>query len=284
MNGVSTPPRRCLVCAVFSCFPILYPVGYGLWLIDALISAGVTDSALTNHGVLQIQRLAVHFKAQGVEFTNIFSSDLVRARTTAEGICGLHGEDAASTVLRPVLLPVLREKNFGPLEGKSWLAEATYLTQGEQESQAAVAARVDLFLREHLLPVLHDAGSTAKVVAVVSHGVFLSAIWDGLSRLFLSKNINLGPDVPVNRRIALWSNTGYLEVVVERIGDASVPVATSDAPNDPEAVANTLHGHTMTVLTVNGKHHLRNLTRTPGVGSAKHDPNQRRLDSFFQKN
>ncbi|KAK2788158.1 hypothetical protein FQN53_004043 [Emmonsiellopsis sp. PD_33] len=248
--------------------------------------AGVTDSALTNHGVLQIQRLAVHFKAQGVEFTEVFSSDLVRARTTAEGICAVHGEDAASTALRPVLLPVLREKNFGPLEGKSWLAEVADLTQGEQESQAAVAARVDLFLREHLLPVLYDAGSAEKVVAVVSHGVFLSAIWHGLSGLFLSKNIILGPDVPSDRRIASWSNTGYLEVAIERIRDTSVLVAASDAPNAPEAVANPphLHGYTMTVLTVNGKHHLRNLTRTPGVGSAKHDPSQRRLDSFFRKN
>ncbi|OAX80521.1 hypothetical protein ACJ72_05145 [Emergomyces africanus] len=253
------------------------------------VYAGTTDSALTNHGMVQIQRLALHFKTQGVGFTTIFSSDLLRARTTAEGICGPAGgeeRDGASPELLPIILPILRERDFGYLEGKSWL---TVQREGrisasdvarDPESHASVASRVDSFLSHHLLPMISQSPWTAQSVAVVSHGVLLSALWEALCRLFLSRHVILGPGVQAFSRIPSWSNTGYLELAIQPQHNvvASIKAETNhDAPNPP------LHGHTMTILTINGRQHLTNLRRTPGVGSSKHDTTQQRIDNFFQK-
>ncbi|KLJ10166.1 hypothetical protein EMPG_14441 [Blastomyces silverae] len=272
----------------------------------AQVYAGTTDSALTNHGMLQIQRLALHFKTQGIVFNAVFSSDLLRACTTAEGICGLAGaeeRDGDSSQLLPIVLPVLRERDFGALEGKSWLtaregrANSVSETAGEPESHASVASRADSFLSNHLLPVLLDAGHTAQAVAVVSHGILLAALWEALSRLFLSNHVVLAPDVQATKRISSWSNTGYLELDIGRIETALVTPAsaresdqsqdTVDASNRAEATNDSqnppLHGRTLTILTINGREHLRNLRRTPGVGSSKHDATQQRIDSFFQK-
>lgn len=253
--------------------------------------------------MVQIQRLALHFKTQGVEFTTVFSSDLLRARTTAEGICGLAGgeeRDGAVSPLLPIILPILRERDFGSLEGKSWLAvrgrvgNSVSETAGEPESHTSVASRVDLFLTEHLLPVLRDNSRTAQSVAVVSHGILLSALWEALSRLFLSKHVVLGPGVEVVKRISSWSNTGYLELAVGWVEDVlSAPDSAKEgshaqnasniAEERPDVLNSPLHSHTMTVLTINGRQHLSNLRRTPGVGSSKHDGTQQRIDNFFQK-
>ncbi|PGH00034.1 hypothetical protein GX51_06033 [Blastomyces parvus] len=272
----------------------------------AQVYAGTTDSALTNHGMLQIQRLALHFKARGIVFNTVFSSDLLRARTTAEGICGLAGEedrDGDSSQLLPIVLPVLRERDFGSLEGKSWLtsregaASTVSETAGEPEPHASVASRADSFLSNHLLPVLLDTGNTSQAVAVVSHGILLSALWEAFSRLFLSNHVVLAPGVEVTKRVSSWSNTGYLELDIARLEIALVtPVSamesdqsqgTMDSSNKAEANNDTrnpaFHDHTLTILTINGREHLKNLRRTPGVGSSKHDTTQKRIDNFFQK-
>ncbi|EEH11693.1 phosphoglycerate mutase [Histoplasma capsulatum G186AR] len=265
----------------------------------AQVYAGTTDSALTNHGMLQIQRLALHFKAQGVAFNTVFSSDLLRARTTAEGICGLSSggeQDGESYALQPIILPLLREKDFGALEGKSWLATreggADFVSgiAGEPESLASVASRVDSFLSCHLLPVLRDAGHTAQAVAIVSHGILLSALWEALSQLFLSKHVVLAPGVKAAKRISQWSNTGYLELAIGKLDEAlSTPAPTKEGDRAQENMENRsarnppLHDYAITVLTINGRHHLSNLRRTPGVGSSKHDAKQLQIDNFFQK-
>ncbi|KAJ5481977.1 hypothetical protein N7475_000789 [Penicillium sp. IBT 31633x] len=51
------------------------------------VLAGNTDSALTNHGMAQINCLAQHFVTKSTKFMAVFSSDLGRAKITAEGIC-----------------------------------------------------------------------------------------------------------------------------------------------------------------------------------------------------
>ncbi|OJD25783.1 hypothetical protein ACJ73_02853 [Blastomyces percursus] len=272
----------------------------------AQVYAGTTDSALTNHGMLQVQRLALHFKTQGIVFNTVFSSDLLRARTTAEGICGLAGgeeRDGDSSQLLPIVLPVLRERDFGTLEGKSWLtarggaANSVSEPAEEPEPHASVASRADSFLSNHLLPILLDAGHAAQVVAVVSHGVLLSALWEALSRLFLSNHVVFAPGVEVTTRISSWSNTGYLELDIGRIETTLITPApanesdksqdTMDGSNGTEAKYGAqhppLHGRTLTIVTINGKEHLKYLRRTPGVGSSKHDATQQRIEHFFQK-
>ncbi|OJD18321.1 hypothetical protein AJ78_01634 [Emergomyces pasteurianus Ep9510] len=271
----------------------------------AQVYAGTTDSALTNHGMVQIRRLAIHFKTQGVVFTTVFSSDLLRARTTAEGICGLAGgeeREGVSSQPLPIILPLLRERDFGSLEGKSWLtmrrddSNSASGIAGEPEPHSSVASRVDSFLSHHLLPVISQGVRTAQSVAVVSHGVLLSALWEALSRLFLSKHVVPGPGVQAINLAPAWSNTGYLELAIGRVEDAlssptlaegGQPQHNLDASNKAETLHDApdppLHGHTMTILTINGRQHLINLRRIPGVGSSRHDATQQRIDNFFPK-
>ncbi|KAF2749167.1 phosphoglycerate mutase-like protein [Sporormia fimetaria CBS 119925] len=120
--------------------------------------------------------------------------------------------------------------------------------------------------------------------------------------------------------IGPWANTGYLELHCQQLStvDASVSVqpTTSVAPmaaivskvttgvdrksdkrdgvllrdamsacsSDPLRPPKVLQGWSFVVKAVNGKDHLKSLKRTRGgVGSARHDPSQKSLESFFKK-
>ncbi|PGH00116.1 hypothetical protein AJ79_08299 [Helicocarpus griseus UAMH5409] len=253
--------------------------------------AGSTDSSLTNHGVLQIERLAQYFQTQEVVFTHVFTSDMQRARMTAEGICARLGEqqDGGSSPLRPALLPLLREKNFGSLEGRSLHAlrrdgfDPTPEVTREPESKESVTVRAQTFVDDYLAPLIRDTRHTEHTVAIVSHNILLQALWHTLRSLFLRENIVAAPGVEVGIRLPPWANTGYMELDISELDDGQAPTEDdlifSDMPNDFDLSSGR---YKMTVLAVNEKEHLKNLNRTRGVGSAKHDASQRRIDSFFQ--
>ncbi|KAI1936910.1 hypothetical protein LOZ66_004419 [Ophidiomyces ophidiicola] len=255
------------------------------------LSAGVTDSALTNHGIIQIERLSCHLRAQGVRFTRVFSSPLQRARMTAEGLC------KESVDLQPVFLPILIEKNFGSMEGKSWRSNSTSLpsepgTHQEPETASSVAARVKQFIDSFLFPLL-QANHETEVVAVVSHGLTLLAMWDTLTALCGSDDLIFGPAPLAQPRHPGWSNTGYMELEVvqspEKAHEHVFPGVTSQEPTAstgglPILSDSALGFLKITVHRANERQHLHGLRRTRnGVGSAKHDPQQKRIDHFFPK-
>lgn len=71
---------------------------------------GHSDPAISEEGQLQLARLSRSLKPYRV--TQVYSSDLLRTRQTAEAIAG---------VALPVqIMPDLREINFGRWEGLSW--------------------------------------------------------------------------------------------------------------------------------------------------------------------
>ncbi|KAI9747813.1 MAG: hypothetical protein M1815_003884 [Lichina confinis] len=205
------------------------------------VAAGLTDSALTCHGVLQTERLGAHFVARGIEFTKIFSSDLQRAYKTAEAIRSAQPAGGAdgSVAVETTQLPLLREKDFGPLEGVAISPQSSRrtVTAGDAqpprdaETKEAMAARADEFLDNHLLPLLEaQCGDDADVMAVVSHGIFLGVLWRALMHRFPPSNVSLAAGVGPNwktvplEHLGGWSNTGYLELDLRRsplIGDAS---------------------------------------------------------------
>jgi broad specificity phosphatase PhoE len=84
---------------------------------------GVSDPPLSETGRSQLRELTGKLKAYPV--THIFSSDLLRARQTAEPIAG-------ALNLRVRFLPSLREIGFGLWEGLNW-SEA--VAQNEQYAQ-----------------------------------------------------------------------------------------------------------------------------------------------------
>ncbi|KZF19899.1 phosphoglycerate mutase-like protein [Xylona heveae TC161] len=288
----------------------------------AQVYAGVRDSALTNHGVLQVNRLGQHLAKSGVKLTHIFSSDLLRAFRTAEAIrlaqADQHGpKDTA--VLETVQLSILREQDYGYYEGKPFYARNrdskrsgrdAHLDEHrkddgfkEPESKESMALRMESFLGQHLLPVLQayadgesESSASRTSVAVVAHGMILSSLWRCLLRRFPPKSISLGPEVVADgRAVALqylgaWSNTGYLEIELQRMeSDTAVVTPTivglSDAAESSISLTEThLLGWTGVIRTINGKEHLRGLKRTGGgVGSAKHEEGQRTIESFFKR-
>ncbi|KAF7171095.1 hypothetical protein CNMCM5623_003551 [Aspergillus felis] len=208
--------------------------------------AGITDSPLTNHGALQITRLGRYFASQNIKFSHIFSSDLSRAVLTAEGLSAHQPE------LSPLLLPSLRERDFGSFEGQMWHSTwESSIVPKQPESEASMRQRADTFLTDYLLPLLlagDEAGDEA-VVAVVSHGLLLRSLWRALFACFPSRDVRIVGDADISAFNPFWANTGYLEVLIRpklspSVGDPDMPV---------------LGGYSLQVLGVNTRAHLANL-------------------------
>ncbi|OAA35614.1 proteinrelated to alpha-ribazole-5'-phosphate phosphatase [Beauveria brongniartii RCEF 3172] len=207
------------------------------------IFAGVRDSALTTHGVLQAGRLGGHLAARFPSSVRaVFTSDLQRAaRTAAAGVAcrssRVHVDDVAETA-------------------------------------SSMRARARRFLDEMLLPLLRLRRSRAEddVVVVVAHGLFLPKLYGCLLERVPWQSLTLDPELLMSYPGAppplqpWWSNTAYLECTV-------MPDATTGG--------RALRMHVLRVnCTTHLKYLTR--TRG-GIGSAPHDARQRTIDSYFGK-
>lgn len=214
-------------------------------------SAGSRDSELTNHGVQQATRLGQHFATTAVQLTHVFSSQLKRAVKTAELVRAAQpvAKDDNGGDMKPVVAQVkeLAEQDFGSLEGVSFMARQpgskvsgkdTHRTLHKDdpdfvdvESKDSMIRRVDVFLDEHLLPIVQSTATTSLCVAVVSHGITLSYLWRRLLHRMPARSVTVHPEVASKysgidlERIGGWSNTGYLELDISYT--AVVTAATS---------------------------------------------------------
>jgi hypothetical protein len=247
------------------------------------------------------------------------------------------------TVPGVVQLPVLMEQDFGFYEGKKFherpadskmtghehhrLAHKNDEGFVDVESKESLARRADSFLDEHLIPIMHKATEqTQQVIAVVSHGIMLSALWKRLLLRLPPRSVTLSAELvatppPSLEHLGGWSNTGYLELYMTQqpVQDAAValeppvPAAATDdqyallpqitlvspipmaldpstgsvpasvVTSQPQS-ASIASSWSMVIETINGKDHLQTLKRTRGgVGSSRHDPSQRNIDSFFKR-
>ncbi|OMP85530.1 putative phosphoglycerate mutase [Diplodia seriata] len=269
----------------------------------AQVYAGSKDSELTNHGFQQAQRLARYLKATDVRFTHVFASPLQRARKTAEAIL----DAQASPVLRITRASAIQEQDFGSFEGKSWLEGPSSNKPRpagfvDIESKESMARRVDAFLNEHMAAVWRLAAAGERCdVAIVSHGIILSVLWRRILRRLPPNSVTIRSELLVPGRpvsleyIGGFSNTGYLELDMSTSGNASeLSVAPVPAParaveklpvtGSSSSSSHVLHGWTTEVVTINGKEHLKGLKRTGGgLGSSKHDQNQKSIDTFFKR-
>lgn len=144
---------------------------------------GQQDSPLTENGLGQARTVAQ--KLKGINFDAMFSSDLLRAKRTAE-IIALEHELAVDTT------EALRERKFGKVEGKTHAElrndlkeimekfdampqeeKFTYRFVEDMESDDEVATRFTTYLREMAVAY------AGKTVLLVCHG--------GLMRAFLIK-------------------------------------------------------------------------------------------------
>lgn len=271
------------------------------------------------HGSLQARKLGSYL-AERHRITHLYSSDLQRAYKTARALQRAQveatGREAEKLQVRQ--LRILQERDFGSLETRSFTSkskEARKLaekTEGDirlepdfkdAESQASMAARMDAFLNEHLLPLLlHNSQLSQKsIVAVVSHGMILSAFWKRLLKRFALNSVSLGPHLLERGdtgmtldNVGVWSNTGFLEVdITKQVAHAKAAgitaAITSQHDDQVQALEDTkvsavLYDWRLTIRAINSKEHLRGLKRTGGgVGSSKHDENQKSIDTFVKR-
>ena len=165
--------------------------GETVWNVERIMQ-GHQDSPLTENGIEQAKQLGLQL--EDIELTHVFSSDLFRAKRTAEII-------AADRNLAVKTSQLLRETNLSPFEGKPlqhFLDElkealATRESLGEtekmhyrlypsHETYDETASRILTFLRETALAYI------GQNVLVVSHAGTLRAL---LVKLGLGTNTQL---------------------------------------------------------------------------------------------
>lgn len=239
---------------------------------------------------------------RAITFTHVFSSDLSRACLTADAIHNAQLGKKCSEGVRSerIVLDILREQDFGSLEGRPWTSKSTAtgassnpLDPGHpdfkpKETQEAMATRMTTFLDETLLPLVATDAEIGSTVAVVSHGIILSVLWRILLQQFGARSVSLGPEVGVStgsrplEYLPGWSNTGYLELDI----NCAHVRPDLDMPRSPntDMPVSALSGYKMLIKAINRKDHLNNLKRTRGgLGSTAFDAKQKNLEGFFKK-
>ncbi|KAH8601858.1 histidine phosphatase superfamily [Bisporella sp. PMI_857] len=265
------------------------------------VYAGVRDSALTTHGVLQANRLGSYLASNGVKICHIYSSDLQRAFKTAEAVRSAQDPMPAKTIT----LSMLREQDFGWFEGKPITkggrdAQREKYGQDEGfrdiESKASMKARADAFIMDHLVEHMHVRGEN-ETVAVVAHGIILNYLWRSILKRFTTENVSaVTGSVLLGDRgldyLGAWSNTGCLELEImpNLQGVDCTPASTLELVNAPSTLVNAVvvpsrfQDLCLVVKAVNSLEHLRGLKKTRGgIGSSKHDDKQKTMDKFFKK-
>ncbi|OQE18119.1 hypothetical protein PENFLA_c022G02648 [Penicillium flavigenum] len=243
------------------------------------VLAGTTDSALTNHGMAQVNCLAHYFVSNSTEFTTVFSSDLRRARITAEGVCHAQVSPSDETPLQPILTRNLREKDYGSMEGSFWNTSPPSPRPRDwviPESKASMRQRAENFFNKHLLPLLMRDPHSQQNIAVVAHGIILQELWSYFIEIFNPADTKVAPGIcdtnmTTLHRKPVWSNTGYMTVSI------------TPNPTEKTMLPTIMPGFAFVVLGIDDKKHLANLRRTKGgIGTSAHDAKQKRIDQFFQ--
>lgn len=179
------------------------------WNVKKMMQ-GHKDSRLTDLGIKQAQELAK--KLNRIHFDAVFSSDLLRAKRTAEIIVAEKKLAIATTQL-------LRERSFGKYEGWSWeryyqqfeksLEKYKKLTEKEYfvhkldpsiESDEEVVSRLITLIREIAV------GNAGKKILLVSHG--------GLMRVFLT---HIGYGTRRELRAGCVKNTAYVKFLSDGV-------------------------------------------------------------------
>jgi Histidine phosphatase superfamily (branch 1) len=201
-----------------------------------------------------------------------------------------------------VRLELLREQDFGSLELTPWASKQAFDAHDSRsdpgfkhkETVVAMKARADQFLDDYIVPMwaLGIDAQEDYCMVVVSHGLFLSALWKALANRFEDQDISVAeeiasiPGARPSDHMPGWTNTGYLELV---IGTGAPILPTDSIPIDHNSAENGGDGEVLSTMTlkiieINGRDHLINLKRARGgIGSAPYDVKQKQIDGFFNK-
>lgn len=236
---------------------------------------------------------------------DIFANDAIKLEANTTASVATEIRDSFSTATSQLTLtPYLREKDFGSLEGVKWYTLSASMRSSSSslsstpfvasESQESMTSRVQLFLSEFLVPViLNDDSAIAdgrhRNVAIVSHGIILRQLWQSILSLFDPQRLQVSIEVAARSGTGVplhppWSNTGFLELIIERPETTSILSADTSLSTEVSMSTAILASWALRVLDIDSKTHLLDLRRARGgIGSATHDQRQRKIESFFPK-
>ncbi len=153
--------------------------GETAWNVETRLQ-GHTDIALNAHGTWQAERAALALADEDI--AAIYTSDLSRARATAEAIAQRSSQDQARAV-RPT--PGLRERGFGVLEGHTyaqiaerWPDESERWRRRDPDfapprGESLLQVRTRVADTVHALAQAH----TGEQIVLVAHGGVLDTLY-----------------------------------------------------------------------------------------------------------
>lgn len=153
--------------------------GETAWNVETRLQ-GHTDIALNTHGTWQAERAALALADEDI--AAIYTSDLSRARATAEAIAQRSSQDQARAV-RPT--PGLRERGFGVLEGHTyaqiaerWPDESERWRRRDPDfappgGESLLQVRTRVADTVHALAQAH----TGEQIVLVAHGGVLDTLY-----------------------------------------------------------------------------------------------------------
>jgi alpha-ribazole phosphatase len=142
---------------------------------------GQSDPDLNARGEEQVRELVRELK--DVRIDSVYSSDLLRARRTAEAV-------ARSAELRVHMVPELREISFGDWEGMHWseierrFSEEAALWMKEYPQRCTPGGENLLEFEARVLNAVNRiAAAATSTVCIVSHGGVMRLLLKHLSRV-----------------------------------------------------------------------------------------------------
>ncbi|KAF9483480.1 phosphoglycerate mutase-like protein [Pholiota conissans] len=249
--------------------------------------AGWKDAPLSNHGMNQAEALAESLSS--IKLSTIYSSDLLRAKTTAAALKKkqLHADVPHHE------LSALREQHFGIGEGMKFsrmepgLSLEDHYARGKYpaifdrqqsfpggESLDDVAKRAESVIEAVLLPHLlqekeEKEKQVLRTVAIVSHGLFIGELMSSIiQRDPATKSTHNSHDFRGTR------NTAWMRV--------EITLQNESGQSDP--LSDIIAHWRVKVSAINEHSHLSKVHRQKGgIGSLAHDAAQKDIRTFFGK-
>lgn len=186
---------------------------------------GSIDVPLSEAGAEQIKQVAGYISGHTGGLEAVYSSDLSRAVKSAEIIAAPHG-------LEPVIIPGIRERNFGIWEGMSFdeiqekYPEEFEAWAGNPLKYSPMGGESTLGVRERVLGALegilqnHPPGSSGRSsVAVVSHGGVNRIILCHLAGIPMENLFRIEQDYGALNIIEFWEKYPVLKLMNYRPQD-----------------------------------------------------------------
>jgi probable phosphoglycerate mutase len=144
------------------------------------LAHGHFDGKITENGYRQIELLKKRFANEKIDA--VYSSDLTRARVTAEGLCESHGLELRA-------MERLREVSIGAWEGLSWeeignkWPEQLRYFESDPVRWDVTGSENVMHLQERITESIKDIAKShdGETVAIVSHGTAIRTFLCGIT-------------------------------------------------------------------------------------------------------